>query len=68
MVTLVTTTSIVGKQIAIPAGAVVRSQGVAAKRARNTNVTVQSAEPARNGKIRVYWTSMGYKASTLIKV
>jgi hypothetical protein len=55
-----------GKTIIVPAGTFVRAQGKLSKRTNDAFVTVTRAEPARNGKTRVYWKSMGYPASALI--
>jgi hypothetical protein len=56
----------IGKQITIPAGARVRVLGQTKIRKTESIVTIRDQEVARNGKIRVFWKSHGYKASTLI--
>lgn len=55
-----------GKRITIPAGSRVRVLGETIIRKTDSIVTIRDVEPARNGKVRVFWKSNGYKASTLI--
>ena len=65
------TQSLVGKKIAIKAGAHVRSEvaGIAVSTSIRTSssvVTVKRAVKARDGKTRVYWKSNGLMVSTLV--
>lgn len=61
-----TTKSYVGQQLTIAPGTKVRRQGSTATRTRETTVTIRKQEPARNGKTRVFWKSLGYAASALV--
>ena len=56
----------IGKQLTIPAGARVRVLGETKIRKTESVVTVRDQEPARNGKVRVFWKSHGYRASALV--
>lgn len=60
------TTIYAGKSIYIEAGTFVRREGKLTKRTQPTIVTVTRAEPARNGKTRVFWKSHGVAASALV--
>lgn len=58
--------SYIGKPITIKAGTIVNRLGQRSKRSIDSTVTVRNQEPARNGKVRVFWKSHGYIASALI--
>jgi hypothetical protein len=55
-----------GSSLYVPAGKRIIRNGVPARQARSTIVTVRDTAPARNGKTRVFWKSNGYKASALV--
>lgn len=61
-----TTKNYVGKVLTIKAGTRVSRLGRTTTRTVSTKVRVRSQEPARNGKVRVFWKSNGYKASALV--
>lgn len=56
-----------GRSVTIPAGTIVKREGITSKRKTASTVTVRKHEPARDGKTRVYWKSNGVIASALIK-
>lgn len=56
----------VGHQVFIPAGNYVQRAGKRTKRKNASLVTVTKALPARDGRLRVFWKSNGYTASTLV--
>lgn len=60
------TTIYAGKTIRLKAGTFVNRAGQLSKRQADSYITVRRAEPARNGKTRVYWKSMGYTVSALV--
>jgi hypothetical protein len=56
----------IGQQITFKAGKQIQKNGTPARISRDTTVTVRKTEPARNGKTRVFWKSMGYLNSALV--
>lgn len=56
----------VGTRATIPAGKQIIKNGTPARQTRPSEVTIVKAEPARRGKTRIYWKSMGYLNSTLV--
>jgi hypothetical protein len=61
-------TNYVGKSLTIKKGSYVTSSGKLTRIVKApTIVTILAQEPAKNGKTRVFWKSMGYKVATLIK-
>lgn len=60
------TKNYVGKVLTIKAGTKVSRLGKTTTRTVSTKVRVRGQEPARNGKVRVFWKSNGYKASALV--
>lgn len=55
-----------GQTLRIQAGKRVIRNGAPARQARDTIVTIRNTAPARRGKTRVFWKSMGYVASALV--
>lgn len=55
-----------GQSLVVPAGKRIIRNGVPTRQQRQTVVTVRNTVPARDGKVRVYWKSGGYVASTLV--
>lgn len=58
----------VGKTLTVKAGARVRRAGALRVRKTPAVVTIRSQEPARDGKVRVFWKSNGRLANTLLRV
>ena len=56
----------IGQQVTFKAGKQIIKNGVPARISRVTTVTIRKTEPARNGKTRVFWKSMGYVNSALV--
>jgi len=61
-----TTKNYVGKTLTIQAGARVSRLGSTTKRTVSTKVRVRAQQTTRKGKVRVFWKSNGYTASTVI--
>ena len=57
----------VGKQVIVEAGTTVNWNGTNFTQQRDSAVTVRSQELDRSsGRVRVFWKSLGYKASALV--
>ena len=56
----------IGNQVSIPVGTRVRQFGRILTRKTSNVVTIRAIEPARNGKTRIFWKSMGYRTSTVL--
>lgn len=54
-------------RVTIKAGTRVTVRGVTTKRTSDTTVTVRRTEKTRAGNTKVYWKSMGYIASAVLK-
>lgn len=55
-----------GSSVFIPAGKQIIRNGTPARQQRGSTVTVRNTAPARGGKTRVFWKSMGYINSALV--
>lgn len=64
--TTITPAAVIGKSITLKAGTFVTRFGQRQRRSTDSIITVRRAEPARNGKTRIFWKSHGYIASALI--
>jgi Tfp pilus assembly major pilin PilA len=60
------TTSLVGRQLTITPGTRVTTTGQTVTRKQKSTVTVRAIETTRNGKTRIVWKSMGYRATAVI--
>lgn len=56
----------IGQTVALAKGKQVVRNGVRTRLRTSTEVTVRKIEPARDGKVRIYWKSNGYPASALL--
>lgn len=55
-----------GSSVFIPAGKQIIRNGTPSRQTRGSVVTIRNTAPARGGKTRVYWKSMGYTNSALV--
>lgn len=56
----------VGQKVSFSAGKRIIKAGLPSRISRDTTVTIRKTEPARDGKTRVFWKSMGYTNSALV--
>ena len=60
------TSTLIGKQVTIPAGTKVTRLGTTSKRSVQTTITVRAQEITRTGKTKVFWKSNGYMACAVL--
>jgi len=56
----------VGKQLKIKAGTKVSRLGKTLTRKTPSIVTILAQQPVKGGKVKVFWKSHGYRASTIL--
>ena len=61
-----TTENFVGQNVTIKSGTRVHREGRTAIQKKTRSVKVKKQELTKQGKTRIVWSSMGYRASTIL--